>query len=491
MNSALEFNRVTFGLPVETFQIDAYIALEERLPVVTEFVLRLLKVCGRVPLPAIRDYFGFTDGEALAVIESLSRQGLLEVAADEAYLSLFALERFEDAGGNHPRFSKVELKSDTVSFDLFSFTPLRTVGGPLPTDNVLKLAVPDESLGQSVERAKAAYRHRYPEIASLRADLRERSFGVYSVEHVESKRRTYVPIPVTFSLDNEGQVERNVDEAFERIAPPALVQFVHEQVSLQMPKTLSLAMTGLDEFIDAFDLKSMRPYVVAKKFDVHSYLAQVHLAGSVQLGEGVQPVFGNLYLRENRNRIAALIRERRDERRHGRLLTSLAWLAPDHVLWGRGESMAQAVTAFSNELQSHRSSDALHLFASADVGQEAQMTDQLRIPGLRNLHFARTTFPDEQLMGGRLELLLYPAGFMVAVFHVQLPGTGGMWAPIGFASTQSGHLNTAHKLLRKAVGGRRYGRRARFNQKDASSPATFDEACEFLNYCGLDDGRTG
>jgi hypothetical protein len=33
------FNHVTFGLPVETFRISAYIALEERLPVVTEYVV--------------------------------------------------------------------------------------------------------------------------------------------------------------------------------------------------------------------------------------------------------------------------------------------------------------------------------------------------------------------------------------------------------------------------------------------------------------------
>lgn len=35
MKTALEFNRVTFGLPVETFRVEAYISLEVRLPVVT------------------------------------------------------------------------------------------------------------------------------------------------------------------------------------------------------------------------------------------------------------------------------------------------------------------------------------------------------------------------------------------------------------------------------------------------------------------------
>ena len=115
MAGSLEFNRITFGLPVETFRVEAYIALDERLPVVTEFVMRLLKVCGQVPLTAVRDYFGFNDIEARAVIESLTKQGLLDLLEGEVRLRSFALEKFEEAGGDHPRFSKVELKDLSVN----------------------------------------------------------------------------------------------------------------------------------------------------------------------------------------------------------------------------------------------------------------------------------------------------------------------------------------------------------------------------------------
>lgn len=493
MSTPLEFNRVTFGLPVETFRVDAYIALEERLPVVTEFVLRLLKICGRVPLSALRDYFGFSDGEALAVVESLSRQGLLDVLDEEAQLSLFALERFEEAGGDYPRFSKVELKSDTVTFDLVSFTPLRTVGGEMPSDNMLKLNVADDALGHSVESARAAYRQRYSEIAALRAELREKSFGVYSVEDVESKRRTYIPVPVGFVLDMDGQVERRIDEAFERIAPPELVQFVNEQVTAAIPRTLSLGATGLEEFIDTFDLKLMGQYLTGKKFDVLRYLADVHVARTVKYGDGIEPVFGSLYLPENRERIVTRLRDRRaGRRRHGPLLTSLAWLVPDHPLWGRGDVLVGSVNAFSAELQSNGAGDGLYLFAYAEQGQEAAVMNQLRTPQLRELHFSRPLPPDNQLMGGRLELMLYPTGFVAAMCHVQLPGNSGLWAAIGILSSRGSHLDIAQKLMRKAMDGRRYGRRANLSQKDGRGQATtFDEACSFLNYCGLGDTPSG
>lgn len=488
MNIPSDFNRVTFGLPIETFRVEAYIALDERLPVVTEFVLRLLRICGKVSLPAFRNYFGFTDGEALAVIESLSGQGLLDVFEDELQLSRFAIDRFEEDGGDHPRFSKVELKKDTVTFDLISFTPLRHVGGDIPSDNILKLIATDEALGESVERARAAYRKRYSEIASMREELREKSFGVYSVEDVQSKRRNYVPIPVTFAIDSDGQFERKIDEAFERIAPEELVRFVNEQVTTLIPKTLSISGTGLEEFISTFDLKLMGQYLTGKKFDLNRYLADVHIARSAKYQKGIDAVFGNLYLQDNRERIIARIKDRREgKRRHGKLLTSLAWLAPDYELWGRGDAFSESVAAFSSELQSQKSLDALCLFAYAEQGQEAEVMNQLRVSQLKELHFSRPIAPDGRLMAGHLELLLYPAGFMVALYHLSMPGSSGLWVPVGFMSTLPKHIDIAHKLIRKAMAGRRYGRRARFSQRESlTMPISFEDGCPFLQYSGLD-----
>lgn len=487
MNTQIEFNRVTFGLPVETFRVDAYIALEERLPVVTEFVLRLLKVCGKVPLPALRDYFGFSDGEALAVVESLSRQGLLDVVDDDAQLTIFALERFQEAGEDYPRFSKVELKSDEVTFDLVSFTPLRAVGREMPSDNILKLNASEEALGNSIERARNAYRHKYPEVAALRADLRERSFGVYSVEDVESRRRNYIPVPVSFVLDSDGQVERKIDEAFERMAPPELVAFVNEQVTGAIPRTLTIGSPGLDEFIDTFELKAISQYMTGKKFDLLRYLSEVQIARSVKYGEGMEPLFGSLYQPDNREKIVSRLKDRRGgKRRHGPLLTSLAWLVPDSPLWGRGEYLSSSVNSFTAELQTFGTADSLHMFAYSEQGQDAEVVNQLRTPQLRELHFSRPMAPDHQLMSGRLELMLYPTGFMAAICHVPLPGSSGLWAGIGFLSTRANHLDTAQKLMRKAMGGNRYGRRGKLSQKDTrSQPNSFEEACGFLNYCGL------
>ena len=490
MSIPSEFNRVTFGLPVETFRVDAYIALEERLPVVTEFVLRLLRICGSVNLTAFRNYFGFTNSEALAVIDSLLRQGLLEVFEEDVQLSRFAIERFEESGGDHPRFSKVELRSDTVTFDLISFTPLRPQSGEAPTDNLLKLETSDEAIGESAERARMAYRQRFPEVAALRGDLRDRSFGVYSVEDVESRRRTYIPIPVSFALDSDGQVQRQIDQTFERAAPPELVQFVNQQVTAAIPRTIALGSSDFEEFIDTFELPLLRQYLQGKKFDLFRYLTEVHLTRAVRYPVGVEAVFGNLYLQENRERIVARVKDRRQGRRkHGPLLTSLAWLAPDDLLWGRGDAFGRTVAELLAQLRGDRSADNLHMLTYAEPGQEQAVLGRFRVQGLTELHFSRPLPPDGMLMGGRLELMLYPTGFMAAVIHLPSPGNPGLWMPIGILSATPKHLDLAQKLMRKAMGGRRYGRKARFSQKETGvSPTTFEEGLPFLNYCGLVDG---
>ncbi len=485
MKPPLEFNRVTFGLPVETFRVEAYISLEERLPVVTEYALRLLKICGQIPLSAFRDYFGFSDGETLAIVESLCRQGLLDVSDEDVQLSQFANERFEEAGGDHPRFSKVDLKKDTVTFDLISFTPLKShPPNKQPTNNIIKLDAPEELIGHSIDRARDAYRKRYPEIASMRSDLREKSYGVYAVEDVESKSRNYVRIPVSFSMNFDGQVQRNIDKNFEQLAPPDLLRSFNEQVTKNIPSICSLGMLGLEEFIDTFNLSLMKKYFTGDKFDLNSYLAET-ITRSTKYPKEMDMIFGNMYLKNNRDLIVKRIQDRRSGKlKQGKMLTSLAWMAPNYSLWGRGEDFSETVNIFLQELGTF--GDTLYVFAYAEIGQETEISNQFRISKPYELHyelhFSNPILPDCVLMEGRLEILLYPTGFMTALYHLSASDAPGLWFPIGFISTLPKHLDTAHELLKKAMSGNRYSGPARFTQGGRNLLASFEENCPFLNY---------
>ena len=95
------------------------------------------------------------------------------------------------------------------------------------------------------------------------------------------------------------------------------------------------------------------------------------------------------------------------------------------------------------------------------------------------------------LKTGQVQAVAFLIGKMVMIneFYILQVLISGLWMPIGILSSTPKHLDLAQKLLRRAMGGRRYGRKARFSQKDASvSPTSFEEGLPFLNYCGLADG---
>ena len=482
------FNQVTFGLPTESFHVNAYVSVAERMPIVTEFVLKVVYTCDGISAASLREFFGFTHAEALAVVESLCRKSLLVLEGETLRLSAYAREQF-NISEKHPSFIKIAPTRDRVAFDLLTFFPLpdlpisgdeHSTKGGRSTDGSIKLEVPDELLGQSVERARAAYRQHYDLIAFRREGYRERNFGVYSIEDIESVRRRYVPVNVSFALDEEGQVHREYDEQFGNVAPMDLVKTVSEQITKRMPSTLRLSSDALADFIATFDADFFQSYIRGKGFDLARFVQDIERDG-VKTPRGVRAIFGNLYLPENFEGLVPQIRRRLEgKQRKQPLITSVAWLVPDYPLWGRGESFARAVRGIREALRAYEQD--LHVCAFAQAEQEWEIREQLYGPALAQLHFIRSGPSIKgHPMDGRLEILLMPAGFVCVLFHLTVPGADGAWAPIGFVSTLPKHREAAQRLLVNALSGPGYGGRAQ-GTKDArsSAPTSFEQAMPFL-----------
>jgi hypothetical protein len=487
--ASIEFNKVTFGLPVEKYRIEAYITKDERLPVVTEYVLRLLRVCGSVTLSGLRNFFGFTDAEVLAVVESLTRQGLIEVLSEDLRLTSYANERFEQSSSDdYPRFTKVEPRRDSVMFDLLSFSPLRPRDIGLLSENIFRLDVPDDVLGSSTDRAKAAYYKRFHEIASFTDDMRRDALSVYSVEEISSKRRGYLPIPVTFSLADQDQVERSGPPWFEEGAASEMVSAFHEAISSVIPNSLAIGNALVEGFIDAFGASWMGPYLTGKRFDIHKFAQDVH-AGTLLAPKGVRPVFGNLYLAHNLEQLVNRVKARRNEQRLRCLCTSAAWLAPDHYLWGRGEAFQQATTALDKALKI-KSQDDLYVFLGTGLGEEVAVANQFRGVESGQFHAYRPGAAGNTAFGGRLELFLYPTGFAAALFHLALPGNPGLWAPVGFITAAPEYVEHVHKLLQGIAGGSGYGGRLETKSQQRREPQNFANACGFLQFDHIRGNRS-
>lgn len=498
MTTELDFNRVTFGLPVEAFRVDAYITKDERLPVVTEYVLRVLRICDALTPATLRDFFGFTDAEALTVVEALTRQGLLTVSGDEVRLSAYANERFDSSSSDdYPRFTKVEPRRDSVTLDLLSFSPLLVPRFGLMTENSLRLDTPEEAIGNSIERARHTYTTRFHEVANLNDGLRDTALSVYAVEDVQSRRRGFIPVPVAFSLGESNQVERRAAQTFEDGAATELLHAFHEAISASIPSTLSLGNAQVTRFIESFDLPWLESFVSSKRFDVHAFAHQV-AGDQLATPKGVKALFGNLYLERNQELLAERISASRAPRGASTgpygVSSSAAWLAPQHFLWGRGEAFQDSASKLRAALQpsSKRETDGpsrapsmqddLHLFVATELDRERVVANQFAGLELGPLHAFRPADGQDFTLGGRLELFLYPTGFAAALFHLSLPENPGLWAPVGFVSSQPEHCSAVHKLLVKIAGGQRYGGRLDRRGQSDGAPRSFESACGFLHF---------
>ena len=494
--SSRRFNRVTFGVPVETFDISAYISVTERMPIVTEFVLKVVYTCDSISASALQEFFGFTHAEALAVVESMCRKSLLVMDGDVLRLSPYARAQFQ-SNDRRPSFHQIVSAKDSVTFDLLTFFPLprgglagegKGGGDQRSADGAIKLDASDEASGHSVERARAAYRQNYELIAFRREGYRERNFGVYSIEDIQGGRRRYAPINVSLSFTEDGEVQRQFDDQFEKVAPTELVNAVAEEVTRRLPPTLMVSGPALSEFVAVFEAKFLEPYMREKGFDLARYVADIQRDGAIETSRGVRPLFGNLYLSENLNGVVEGVESRlQGKRRKNPLITSVIWLAPDYSLWGRGESFAQAVRRLREALE--EVSQDVYICAYAKLEREKDVKEQLRGPALSQLHFVRPPATTKGLpMGGRLEILLMPGGLVCALLHLSVSGSNGIWAPVGFVSSQPRHVEAARHLLVEAMSESGYGGKAAMGQGvGPAQHVAVEEAMPFLMNSGVQD----
>ena len=259
----------------------------------------------------------------------------------------------------------------------------------------------------------------------------------------------------------------------------------HEQVSEVFPASQKAEIGTFEQFVDSFDLSFLWKYVVGNSFDLYRYADDLK-SGALLAPKGVRPLFGNLYLPHNVEILTRRIRSQRTDIRRGNLLMDVCWLSPEHEFWGRGEAFHQAVHEVNSALSGMTHSE-LQLFAQAEEGQEAAIANILKIPEIRNLHFFRRATVGDPAMQGRLELFLYPTGFVAALFHLSIPGNSTQWAPVGFVSALQKHTETAHRLFELAAGGPNYGGRYADNRNKGvqTQDSLFSEACGFLYFSDL------
>ncbi|MDR3358175.1 MAG: hypothetical protein LBN96_04865 [Desulfovibrio sp.] len=443
MTDVVEFNHITYSLPVEKFRISANIALDERLPAVTEFCLKLIYICDNISIASLRKYFGFTPNEVISVVESLHRQGFLDLNGETISLTKYALERFQDTGGKYPRLNKIERHQYTVVFELFTFIFLPPCSLLNKIDTSILLEIPENNISNSKKYAEDAFHRQYPEIASTRADkIREKSFSVYSIEDIESVGGGYINIPVSFALNSDGNIIRNFSESIDNLSQD-FKNMLNKEITSKMPNDSRRIVIfdknniGLNKFIAEFGIHYLGKYINNNSFNIIKYLInEKHFVNTQKTINGVESFFGNIYLDNN---IKKTINKINEICINNKLNYEVDWVKPDYALWGKDHLFIDAI----HEFRDNGKVKKINLWLDTEYNIKHEQ--------IFHNKFNRNMVSKNSLMavnsGERIEIMLFANKFMIALYHLSLPSNEGVWIPFGILSTLPKHIELANKMI--------------------------------------------
>lgn len=442
----LAIGEVTFAIPAQSFGISCAISAEEALPVVTEFALRIIFVCGSMSPEQLQGFFGYTEKETAAVIKALYDERLVQWNDDQLELTSYAATRFQDSSDNLPRFFKIKDWSAEVIFDLISFSPTEKPSRLRRSGSMVELSPQDtEKESKSIQWAERSFQKNFNRIC--KKDRAE----IYKITEIDPGERFMIPLPCVFHLNFDGRMEirRGIDdESFgDRLE---IAQAISDAISNQDARDND----NFENFVEIFDDELLRGFISKDTFDLRRYVQDVHLnEKATYLNGRVAPILGSLYLPRNEKILLEWIKtwtEIDEDSGAKPLGLSACWLAPHSRLWARSNAARELVKKI----------DRVLIHKDADI-EEPQIVGGVRAlfqMGRENANalsqIYRNTFPKlygtaAQLMGGNIEIFLLPEKFVCALFHYHQDHPISI--PVGFISSDPAHLDAAVNLIQNRI----------------------------------------
>ena len=336
-----------FNVPCRRFLITSNIARDRRLPMVDEFVLRLLKLGERVAASRIGAFFGFSTNETFTVLADLKRRGLVDIVGEDVELTASAHELFLPGRDGPPQMVEVETWVDRIWFDLVSrnmMTPERT----RPLDHLIDLKPLATSKEIPARFAREAFEQNFTDfLKGIRRINNPDRYSLYSVSDVSPDRFGSVVV--------SGGMELQLDPA------PRLVPRLMEADAVESSKfkLLTEAMhnailglthaeptqSGLAEFRRLTGDQSLTAHHNGGPFlSVEAWLADPTLQASSRA-----TIVGAAYTERNITNFIRAVERRGLTRLKGRppRALELRWYRPGGSSWGASQDIQHVVPALA------------------------------------------------------------------------------------------------------------------------------------------------
>jgi hypothetical protein len=451
----LPIAEVTFAIPTQRFAVTCAITTEETLPVVTEFSIRMIHACGTLSPEQLQTFFGFTEKETAAVIATLLDERLVRWDDDQLGLTPQALALFLESVDNVPRCFRIQDWNGEVYFELISLSPIKRGKGSGRSRALVDLRPADPERESSTRYwAERAFQEHF------RTICRKERAEIYKISEMEPGERLSVPLSCTFSISLDGRAD--IRRSLSDVTLEERIDF-SQAISDELSKGTAKSNNGLQRVFERFHINMPADCTAGGAFDLVRYLDYAHVLGKNPYGDDTKPMIGALYLPDNRKVITERIKLQREINEAAGLgpdlSTPICWLAPDVSFWGR----TNAVRGFVREMGRAARASAQHAVEEAeDLSEKDPVVRTLlppgRIPDQKSRLAYQGAIPGAldlgaEVLDGKLEVLWVPDSFVVVLYHYHLDGP--IPIPIGFLSTNPGHLAIVRDLIVNDVIGSR------------------------------------
>lgn len=422
---------VDFQVPCRRFTIKANVTRERQMPVVDEFVLRLVHIVQRIGSDRLAGYFGFSGREMETVLIELTERGLLESDEREIFLSPKGQDLFKGlTEGELPRLAAVESWTEGVWFDLVS----RNIMAPAryrPVQSLLAIHELPNARQVPETYARQAFEQNFHDYARrIRRHPDADRLAIYSVSEVEPSIYGYQTMPGECWLDRGTTLETNLHLPFADTDPArfALLSMaaVDAWAMLAGPEQSASGLADYERLTG-----DGRPARLLQASGDAATWSQV-LAESEQDGDAL--LFGASYLDYNMAKLCRLI-ETTPAGARPATAPPIFWLRPGGTAWGRTFKVGDALQRLHETLSAQRMRDC-QTIAMVPRG----------VPNAHRRHLRRV-FDEGRLAPSGfypadMEIILIPGVAALVALHMDVGRHG---AAIGVASRRERLLRSLER----------------------------------------------
>ncbi|MBI6283789.1 hypothetical protein [Proteus mirabilis] len=445
-------NKVCFGLPVKSFFMDYTVSKKRELPVVKEFIIRIIHSLSSTSLDTIQSYFGLTDKEILAVFDDLQEENLITWEEGRVQLTYYAMSKFIEENGNlRPTFFEVTEETSPVEFELYSFRILsRDVKHSGSQDMSISLNLPDSSYHNLLDKAQRAFDKNFNLFRELvlKEDIFSERKELYKINQVSDRYDSTLPLEVEYFIDTDSPnilkmeyTSKTVDEWDE---DKSFFSIMDSTIEIN---TMKNQYNSFNNYLEA----SMDPFLL-QYWDENTNTLNIKALvnhyehGLTKLNDDTFMLLGNFYTENNKEILSRQLQLKFKNKPEN---SGLIWLTNSgSKTWGKTIDLNKLIDEIYNLFDKRKKTSKVVLGMHCESFQES-ITLSNNFWKLSNVELM--DFPT-QYGGEDAEFIIIPGLMVASLFHSQLHDKRNIPLPVGYVSFEPKFISeVSNKLLSWAM----------------------------------------